>query len=87
MRLGVCNCKQDQKPRTSSMCLLEGICGGRDEDSQQIFPDSDEILMADFLEYCQKRHLCVSLLFTSPEGMAQIFADDILVLSGRYQYI
>lgn len=38
-------------------------------------------------EYSQKCHLCVSLLFISPERTAQIFADDILVSSGRYQYI
>lgn len=59
----------------------------RDQDSQQIFTESCNILMADYLDYSQQCHLCVSLLFTSPERTAQIFADDILMLSGRYQYI
>lgn len=43
--------------------------------------------MTDFLEYAQKCQLCVSLLYISRKWLAQIFADDILVLSGRYQYI
>lgn len=36
-----------------------------------------------FLEYSQKRHLSVSLLFTFPQRKAQIFANDTLVLSRK----